>query len=225
MADVIDDPQAPASGQLRVRRKGQAARHLPHRDPCSAHGAGLLAAALVGGALALRAAGRLSALGLAGLLHRKRATLRELGFSHMYSAVVKAKRKRPEPLRGLRFLHEAGERTVRRRGVVKKRSAAEDRERAGGLVVADGAAVLTADAAFENGADALRIQLVLVDEAAVRKRIGIVGRQNGHDGLADDRTAVKHGRHEVNGRAVHAATRIDGALVRIEAGESGNKAG
>lgn len=97
----------------------------------------------------------------------------------MYSAVVKAKRKRPEPLRGLRFLHEAANGAVRRRGVVKKRSAAEDRERAGGLVVADGAAVLTADAAFENGADALRIQLVLVDEAAVRKRIGIVGRQNG----------------------------------------------
>lgn len=63
----------------------------------AAHGAGLLAAALVGGALALRAAGRLGALGLAGLLHRKGATLRELGFSHMYSAVVKAKRKRPEP--------------------------------------------------------------------------------------------------------------------------------
>ena len=59
----------------------------------------------------------------------------------------------------------------------------------------------------------------------MRKRISVVGRQNGHDGLADDRTAVKHGRHEVNGRAVHAAARIDGALVRIEAGEKRQQGG
>lgn len=57
----------------------------------------------------------------------------------------------------------------------------------------------------------------------MRKRIGVVGRQNRDDGLADDRASVKHGRHEVYGRAVHAATRINSALMRVEAREKRQK--
>ena len=77
--------------------------------------------------------------------------------------------------------------------------------------------------AQRHGLHALRIELVLVGKKARSERLVGVRGQHRHDRLADDGAAVEDGRHEVHGRAVHAAARVDRALMRVETGKEWQK--
>lgn len=71
----------------------------------------------------------------------------------------------------------------------------------------------------------LRQQLVFDFQHARGQGIGSIGIVYGHGALGDDGTAIELGGNEVHGAAREAAAFVDGALMGMQAGESGQQGG